>query len=100
MNAEEVRRHTIRSNIDVLIGIVLFVAAPIIGGIDDLPEWIYVVLFGMLVFSIAFFVCGCRHYAASKGHRPEMGWWGLLGLLGLIILVAYCSGGGGRQRRV
>ena len=72
-----------KTNIYVLVGIVLQVAGRIVMAKTATPEWGGV----MLLAGIVFFVMGCCCYAKAKGRATAWGLLGLFSIIGLLILV-------------
>jgi hypothetical protein len=74
-----------KTNIGVGVGIVLQIA----GRLLDDTYFNGGDLVGLLVIvvGICIFIWGCAQYARGKGHSPYWGAFGLLSVIGLIVLV-------------
>ena len=96
-----------QANLGVGAGVVLQCAAAMLfqikpGDLEDLtglPVGVQgTVALVLLLLSVPIFVRGCTAYAAGKGYRPRVGAWGLLGVIGLIVLVLLPDRAAGQRR--
>lgn len=81
-----IKAHASRSNLFVGIGLV----AQLVGHFAVLPMGGIYGPLGMLLIGLgaAVFVVGCGYYALAKGYHFAFGLFGLLSIVGLIVLVA------------
>jgi TRAP-type C4-dicarboxylate transport system permease small subunit len=73
------------TNIGIGIGLVLAVAGKYLAKTQ--PGALGVLGYAMCIVAMGFFVWGSAQYAKGKGHSPYWGAFGILYLLGFVVLV-------------
>lgn len=74
-----------KTNIGVGIGLILTGMGRVLLGGGDQPGYIAGLIFE--ISGIIVFIWGCMSYARGKGYHPLFGLFGLLYILGLLVLV-------------
>jgi len=87
MERSEIKKHQNLTNLGVIIGLGLIWIPQFVIKLQTPPGNEGMVLLGLRLLGVCFFVWGCRHYAMSKGRSPAWGWLGLLNIFGLIGLL-------------
>jgi hypothetical protein len=82
-----IKQHVRRSNIGVLVGVVLTLGAYFTVKPQESLNTTVVIQHVMIAIGAVCFVWGCQQYALAKGRSPHWGWLGFGHLIGLIILV-------------
>jgi len=74
-----------KTNIGVGIGLILSTIARVVLGGENQLDFIAGLI--LAISGTAVFIWGCMSYARGKGYHPLFGFFGLLNILGLLILV-------------
>ena len=75
-----------KTNIGVGLGILIQICGRVLAGQEGDPAAMPFLGLAVLIVGLCVFIWGCMSYARAKGHHPAWGMFGLMSLIGLLVL--------------